>query len=712
MGRRIHIAFLWHMHQPPYEDPKSKVFLLPWTYLHATKDYYDMGALVQRHPDMRININFTPCLLLQLTQYATNAIGDHLIEVMLRDTAELTVADREFLLRTCFGVHPESMIGRFPRYRQLHDFYRAYNSPSEAARHFPSDDFLDLSVLFLLVWCGPTLSADPRVRAIAAKVRDFTTEDRDTLLDLGRDLIGRIVPLYRGLSASGIVELSTSPFYHPLTPLLIDNSCALEASPHLKLPHIRMEAQEEAERQVRTGMDYFESVFGLRPAGIWPPEGAVSEKAVQIFSESGARWIATDEAILHQAVGGEATLEERLRPHRVNGTTVFFRDRMLSDHIGFVYSRWPVQASVDHFIGTLRQYSETVNCDDAIVLIALDGENAWEYYPDGGYPFLDALYSAIEKSDFLVPTTLSGYLDRFGCSESLDYLPCGSWINGNLETWIGDPIKNRAWSMLSSAWYMVREVKEHDSALIPLRDFDPASSHLMRAEASDWFWWFGKGHTSIHEREFDFLFRQNLRMVYERIGSPTPEYLDRPVDPDRENLQVIAPSAFITPSITGRIESYYKWVGAGRCEFSHGSIYRLDPIISAVWFGYDRHRLFLRCDGFAPMKDVMDDSSLLRIHFAAPLECRIIIRPDGKHLVVEGKNGISGPISGAEAAVDEVLEVSLPVDCFHPFTATPMQVKFHVVLCRGDLEIERFPWDSSIMFVFDPDTLEVSNWML
>jgi len=714
--RKLSLAILWHMHQPPYEEPKSGCHLLPWTWLHAVKDYYDMGALVRRHPRMRVNVNFTPSLLHQLDQYARQAIPDRTIEVLGKDPARLSSADREFLLRTCLGV-AEPMAARLPRYREIGDRYRAFSDPREGAASFGPQDWVDLGVLFLLAWCGTTLSEHPDVVALARKGRGYDRTDRERLLELGRELIRGIVPLYRELSAAGQVELSTSPFFHPLTPLLISNEVAIEARPNAALPDVRFAAPEEAERQIRLGIEYFRRTFDEAPRGMWPPEGGVSDALLPLVAARGIRWLATDEEILRRSLGGECSPEERRSAWEHDGVTLFFRDRVLSDHVGFVYSRWPVEAAVAHFMESLRRHADAARDDRAIVLVALDGENAWEFYPDGGYPFLDALYGAIEQADWVEPVTLAGHVDRHGPGAPLDVLSPGTWVDGNFDTWIGDPAKNRAWSMLTNAYQVVRDLPTGECRMDAALGSDPTRCHLMRAEASDWFWWFGKGHSSIHEREFDYLFRQNLRMVYERLGMPPPQKLDRPVGAEGEsNLPIVAPTSFISPAITGRREGYYKWVGAGRCEFAHGSIHRLQPVLSAIRFGFDRTHLFIRVDGFEPLGPALDGDGWVRIQFVRPTPCAALIRRvDGVLTVEKAVNGDSlGRVQGAEAAAVELLEVSLPTSFFDPirWSAPPIAIEFFVRVGRGDLEVERFPWDSFIAMEFDPDSFALTNWFV
>ncbi len=708
MGRKISVALLWHMHQPPYLEPRSRVFLLPWTYLHGTKDYYDMGEVIRRHPDMRANVNFTPSLLEQLDQYARNEVPDQTLLLMSKEPGSLTPADRAYLLRTCLSI-PQTMLGRFPRYAELAQIYRAHQEHGvDTTEHLEPHDFLDLIVLFLLAWCGPTLSLDPEVVALIAKGRDFSTDDRDRLMAVGREFIGRIVPLWRELAESGQVELSTTPFNHPILPLLIDNGVAVEANPATMLPDVRFEAPLEAERQVDLGLSYFQKTFGFRPRGMWPAEGAVSEAAIAMLGSRGVQWAATDEEILRRSLGGSMTQAERFSPHVKHGVSLFFRDHFLSDQVGFSYSRWSQEQAVAHFMTELRHRALAAPNDDGLVLVALDGENAWEFYPDGGYPFLDALYTALVSSDFAQPVTLSEHLDRHGPGMPLDNLATGSWIDGELATWIGDPDKNRAWSFLSAAWQTARDTLAASDA-----QSEQVQTLMLRAEASDWFWWFGAGHVSIHEREFDYLFRQNLRAIYEGLGVPPPEVLDKPIGQDKGRLPLCMPSSKIRPTIDGRRGGFYKWVGAGACDFAQGSIHRQQPIVTGVRFGYDDQTLFLRCEGFDPMREFFEDDAWMRVIFARPTSQEFRLqRVNGRTVLLRvGPDGKDSPVPGAQVAVDDVVELALPIAALesdeHRFA-----IEFHLVLGTNGLESERFPWDSVIDIDFDPEGFELTCWFV
>ena len=713
MGRTIHVAFLWHMHQPPYEDPFTGFLLLPWTYLHATKDYLDMANLLARHPKMRANFNLTPSLLEQLDLYANGTARDQTLQVILQEPEDLDAPSREFLLRTCADGCPEPLTSRFPRYRQLLDFYRAARTPGQAADAFPPDEFSDLTTLFLLAWCGPALTEHPLISELIRKGRGYTAEDRRALLQACREHIARIPSLYRELSATGRIELSTSPYYHPLMPLLVSNSCAVEADPGIPLPAVRFTAPEEAERQLDLGLDAFEKRFGFRPAGVWPPEGAISDAVVQMMASRGLRWIASDEEVLRRSLGGVLTPDEQFYPARHNGLALFFRHRRISDDLGFVYSRWPAEKAVAHFIEGLAAIARETPDDQGLVLVAMDGENAWEFYPDGGYPFLDALYSAIEQSGFIVPVTLSEYLERFGTREELPQVATGSWVEGNLNTWIGDPVKNRAWELLAAAYQVVRDLPERTCAIHGGLQNGEACA-LMRAEASDWFWWFGRGHASVHKREFDYLFRQYLRAVYRRVGISAPDALDEPLNEDVRALEVHPPTATIRPRVTGFRDSYYKWVGAGCCMFAHGAIHRLNPVLAAVYFGFDRERVYLRCDGFEPLSGFLEHDGFVRLHFARPSEVTLLIRNCPGGCVVErlGPRYPEGLVQDSEVAVGDLLEVAIPIRALAEAQTPPFTVEFHVILGQGDLEFERFPWDAQIEFQFDPDGFEAQNWFV
>jgi hypothetical protein len=393
-----------------------------------------------------------------------------------------------------------------------------------------------------------------------------------------------------------------------------------------------------------------------------------------------------------------------LRPHSWSGTSIFFRDHFLSDQIGFVYSRWPRDQAVRHFLQELRQRADAWKDPRAIVVIALDGENAWEHYPCGGFPFLEDLYRAICDSGFAEPVTFSEYLERHGPGKPLEQLATGSWIDGTLNTWIGDPVKNRAWCYLAEALEVVRQV----GPLPPEKD-GRVKRTLMRAEASDWFWWFGEGHSSIHEPEFDFLFRENLRTLYRELGLPAPEALDRPVGPEQPVLPIQPPTALIRPEIDGRKGGYFKWVGSGSASFQHGSIHRLDPRISAVRFGYDAGNLYLRVEGFRGSR-LLEPGQWVRVRFRRPVQATLEVtrQEDRCRWSLQDPRGETP--EGVWAASEETMEAAIPLSFFQEDRPGPRTLEFFVEMGQGELPEERFPWEGTLVLQVDPVRLALSSW--
>ncbi len=707
--KRINLAILWHMHQPPYLEPSSGNHLLPWAFLHGMKDYFDMGAVAARHPGMKMTVNFTPSLLEQLQGYAQNTIIDRTIAVMDKAPQDMSIADREYLFRTCFGLN-DRMVEPFPRFTELRGLYRSAQSAGTSSPSFEPDEITDITVLYLLAWCGRTMSEGNLFKTLKAKGRGFTDLDRNALLDEARTLIQNTKDLYRSLSERGIVELSTTPYCHPIVPLLCNSFAAVEARPNVVLPVTRFEAPDEARRQIAAGIDGFSRYFGFTPRGMWPAEGSVSEQAVRLYKEAGVQWLATDEEILRRSLGGLMSRQDPLRPHSWNNMPIFFRDHFLSDQIGFVYSRRPTEKAVAEFLAEMKVRADASTSEKDVVVIALDGENAWEYYPDGGYPFLDALYNAIESSDFINPVTMSGYLDRFGPGEPLEVLASGSWIDGNFDTWIGDPVKNQAWDYLAAAQQAAAEAD---------LDTDTRSRvqrHLMRAEASDWFWWFGHGHSSIHEKEFDYLFRKNVRAVYEEAGIAPPDYLERPVGLGTAQAPTMQPTSFISPKITGKWDSYYKWVGAGSCEFSQGSIHRLQPLIKMVRFGFDLEWFYLAAEKFEDIPELMGEGSFMKVVFRRPREFTVFIKRETSGLLrVEGREASGLPLNlqGTSAEAVDLFELAIPTTVFRGRGVTePVDISFFISIGKNDLEEERFPWDSTVDVNWDPRTFRMNNWVV
>ncbi len=362
----LHVAFVWHMHQPYYKDPLSGYYRLPWVRLHGTKDYLDMVEILKDFPSIRQNFNLVPSLLEQLMDYSEGSAKDLYLEISRKNAKELGEDEKIFILENFFLAHWNNMIRPFPRYHELlvKRGTRVIKSDlARAMKYFTDDDFLDLQVFFNLCWIDPLFrEKDPFLRVLSEKGHGFTEEEKALLLQKQLEIVGRIIPTYKEMALGGQIELSFSPFYHPILPLLCDTDASRVAMPNVPLPRQRFLHPEDAEAQIRTGIEYFGKVFGFRPAGMWPSEGSVSEDVVRLAARNGVRWLATDEGILSNSLNkrlrdnsGNLTGPDLLyRPYTYEGVSLVFRDHVISDLLGFVYSQWDPKKAAEDLISRLR----------------------------------------------------------------------------------------------------------------------------------------------------------------------------------------------------------------------------------------------------------------------------------------------------------------------------------------------------------------------
>jgi len=435
MPAKLDVIIVWHMHQPYYKDPLKNEYALPWTYLHGIKDYFDMPAIVEDTPGARAVFNLVPSLIEQLLDYANGTAVDPFLEKGMAAPADLSTDDRIFLLENFFSANRERMIEPSRRYMEL--LYMAGEgkpgSARDRVRHFSDQDLLDLQVWFFLAWTGEAARRRYPVSAqLVAKGGNFSAVDKELLFATQRELLQAIIPLYKRLHEEGRIELSVTPYYHPILPLLCDIRLARTAMPRVTLPKTNFRHAEDARAQIRRGIEYFKEIFGFTPRGMWPSEGSVSNETLAIIAECGMSWIATDEEILAKSLdGGLGDHKERLyRPWRFTCSQgevgAFFRDHQLSDLVGFTYSQWDSNRAVADLCGRLNAIKARVGGEGRVVPIILDGENAWEYYPYNGYYFLDELYAALEQHPEIATTTFAQLLDGGREVAALSALAAGS----------------------------------------------------------------------------------------------------------------------------------------------------------------------------------------------------------------------------------------------------------------------------------------------
>jgi len=717
------------MHQPYYKDPLKNEYALPWTYLHGIKDYFDMPAIVEDTPGAKAVFNLVPSLIEQLLEYASGTAVDPFLEKGKAAPSELNQDDRIFLLENFFSANRQNMIEPSRRYLEL--LYMAGEgkpgSAAERVRHFSEQDLLDLQVCFFLSWTGEAARRRYPVFAdLVAKGENFSAADKDLLFATQQELLQAIIPLYRRLHIEGRIELSVTPYYHPIMPLLCDIRTAQTAIPRVVLPAAIFRHPEDARAQIRRGISYFSEIFGFAPAGMWPSEGSVSNETLAIITESGIRWIATDEEILQKSMdGGLGAGKERLyRPWRFSSNQgeigAFFRDHQLSDLIGFTYSQWEAKRAVADLCGRLNAIKSRVGGNGRVVSIILDGENAWEYYPDNAYHFLQGMYKGIAESASLRLTTCSEVLKETHFDGRLHTIFPGSWINGSYGIWIGHPEENTAWDLISRA----REAAVSGNPLVGavLESGEPSTDvtaeticrSLYAAEGSDWFWWYGDDHFSPHSDQFDRLFRQHLMNVYRLLGQDPPRELLEPIKKRNPAGLVREPVAFIDPEINGRTSDYFEWLAAGLYDLTRqgSAMHSSDRMLQSFYYGFNETSLFFRIDGVQELSRLLKEDDVLNLHLIHDREYRLQLQMKNDEGLLQVKeNGVWTPTrSYCSWKILRTCEVCIPLETLH---LSPKSKLFaSVSLVRDNEEAGRWPSDAPLMLYYAGEDIELDNWLI
>ncbi len=727
MAKEIRLALIWHMHQPDYRDPETGVHLLPWVRLHALRGYTDLAVISEKYPHFHQTINFSPVLLSQLTELSGNLERDHFFELSKKPADELTVSDCDYLLRHCFLINWDVHVRPHPRYHQLL-MKRGRNIEGVDLEYvraqFTRSDFRDLVVLFNLAWFGFTLRNDPVIKALIEKERGYTEEEKLTVLEKHREAIKKIVPAYWSLASKGILELTCTPDNHPILPLLIDSR--VRPDHHPQTPVFRY--PEDGKRQIKRGLEIFKSVFGFPPRGMWPSEGAVSQAVVEMIQEAGLKWMAADEALLLDPttgtiVPGKATMWRPWLVGKADGPPLycFFRNRGLSDDIGFKYSRLEPWEAVKTFVGHLEDIVKLAKpkAPPPLVTLVCDGENPWEYYPDGGEGFLTGLAEVIEDHPNIRFTTPSDYLADFPSKDRVEKLGAGSWIGGNFDIWMGCEEDRRAWAILAEARDHLDEiypVPEDSEDEIGGEERRKVLEQLWVAEGSDWFWWYGEPFHSVLDYVFDIIFRRRVKRAYELMGLEPPIDVLVPVDPELpiDNVSVEAPLDIIDPDIDGRITTFYEWSGAGHLKASllEGLVGRAKSgPITDLYFGADSSNVFIRID---IDRESLHKDDILIIRVIKPAEVGLamelvqdprallrLYRADSQHRACRIETLTS-------AAVGEVVELAIPNEILE--LSPKSTLSFACFIMRGIEQVDRCPLFGTISLVIPDERYMGSLW--
>ncbi len=652
--RPLRIAILWHQHQPYYKSETD--FILPWVRLHGIKDYYDLAELLHSFPRIKQTFNVVPAMISQIDEY-TDGLADDTVRRLARIEAEsLTDADKAAILERFFIANEENMIHPYPRYNELKT---AASAPGFDFRSFSAQDWRDLQVWYSLAWIGPLSRRRPELNRFFEKGRGFTEIEKQILFENEDEILSGIVPLMKRLAQLGQAEISVSPYYHPILPLLIDTESAREAMPGLRLRAGLFARPEDAQEQIGRASTLYAAKFGSAPTGMWPSEGSVSDAALAMIAKNGFKWVATDEEILLRSTAEGLNPLRKFFPWRYRNAeteiSMLFRDHSLSDAIGFIYSRWkPFDAACD-FTNRLRyirseivhHYGESA-LEQAVVPIILDGENCWEFYQGNGLPFLAELYKQLSSDEFHT-ITCSEATQTILPENELGHVRAGSWINANFSIWIGQAEDQAAWEMLAAARDLFEKKKNEikDKKLL-----GEAMEELLIAEGSDWCWWYGDEHSAPNKPDFDVLFRFHIRRVYELLGEAAPDEVNRPIGKKVAQEVLSAPSEPIRPSIAEYREAEWSDAGCFRARGAMSAMHQIGEFLSEVRYGFDSDKAyfhFVLSEPLGQAKSIRIDFGELSVEFSGEsVNCKYL---GSSNLSIESAGGEHPRFSVSKSAI-------------------------------------------------------------
>lgn len=727
--KKVYLAFLWHQHQPIYKNPLDNVYELPWVRLHATKDYYDMVAVLDNYPSVKSNINLVPSLLVQLDEYSKGIAKDKFLDLTLKPALELSEDDKIFILMNFFMANWDTMVFPYNRYHQLLEKRGKQTNESDVRRilnYFKIEDIRDLQVWFNLSWFDPYWRKhDDFINSLYIKGRDFTEDEKHKLMEKQLQICGMVVSKHKELQDRGQIEVSVTPFYHPILPLLCDTNNALQATPNINLPKKRFSHKEDAFNQVKNAVEYYESVFGRKPSGMWPSEGSVSNDVVKIASENNIEWLATDEAVLFNSYKNNNINRKYLfRPYNVNidgqSVNMLFRDHGLSDSIGFVYSKWNTDDAVNDFITKVKNIGEYVGnaYEYPLVSVILDGENCWEYYQNDGWDFLSKLYAALEKEETIETVRISDYLRKFPPKDTINNLTAGSWINGNFGIWIGHEEDNIAWQYLGQVRDFLVEYTKNNPGFAGSELEKKVWQVFYAAEGSDWNWWYGDDHSSSNDEIFDKLFRQHLMAVYELLGQKIPDNFYKTIKRMKQPLvaDTIKPTALITPKIDGRVTNFFEWKKAGLYSVGHsgGSMHQVSTLLKSFMYGFDLNKIYLNISLNIAGNSKEIENLCFNVNFINPVQKTVyaIFDMNGKVTSFsvyseDTKETVSIPYENI--AIDSIIEMAIPIEILK-LPEDYGNIEFTISVDKDNMEIERWPYQSSVVIPKPGEDFNMISW--
>ncbi|MFB3896172.1 MAG: hypothetical protein ACE14V_07715 [bacterium] len=732
----IYLAFLWHMHQPYYRDAISGRCFFPWVRLHGIKDYYDLPAMLESYPNLKQNFNLVPSLIEQLELYTQEQASDDFLDVTKKPVSELTPEDKQFLLLHFFFANWDTMVNPYPRYAELLDRRGRFLSKEELdniSRYYTKQDYLDLQVWFNLVWFDPMhRQRYPELAELINQGKKFSESDKALVVEKQITILNEIIPLYRRLQEQNKLEVSITPYYHPILPLLCDTDIAKISQPGIKLPEPRFVHPEDAEIQIRTAVELYQNRFGRPPAGIWPSEGSVSDAVVALAAQYGLRWLATDEGILNHSISELKNYNPQspipnpqsvlYHPYLVGEkdkqVQIVFRDRTLSDLIGFHYFKMETKTAVSDFISRLEKIAEQVanEPEDHLVSVVLDGENAWEYYPNDGNDFLHLLYEKLNDHPLIKSTTISEFIGSHQVAplRQVKKIYPGSWIDSNFAIWIGGEEDNASWQLLDATRKVYAAAKE---AEVGKANLELAAKCLYIAEGSDWNWWYGEEHSSGLDDQFDALYRQHLANIYTALGLDIPPELAIPIKRVKKELLSV-PVGLTKPKIDGKVTDYYEWINAGKYEVSRsgGTMEPAHSVVKSIYCGFDLNNIYLRIDTNLPICSTEFSGITTYIYFFRPqrklLEVTVLKQEDKCEITAwekEPNNG--GWVSQKQlisVAANKIIELGIPFTDLGAAAGDIIQLQLHIK--HGEIDLQRCPANGVIQFTVPAENYEDLMW--
>ena len=572
----MNIGFMWHMHQPDYRD-SSGIMQMPWVFLHAIKDYYDIPWMLARHDGLKATFNITPPLIEQIKLYYENPHkNDRFLNLWLKDLVLLNETDRLWMIKLCKSTPYETMVLPLPAYATLYQ-----------KNHYNDRELFDMQVLFMLSWCGVYLRSNNKVvEGLIQKGANYNYEDKKALLFELSDFIKGIFDYYKQLQKDDRIAISTTPLNHPILPLLMDMENAKRANSSTQIPKQHTSLEDDALLQVQRAKDLFIDTFGYIPEGFWPAEGAVDEKSVKLLKDCGIKWIATDEAILFKSLG-HSNRNTLYTPYNYNDMCMGFRDHGLSDLIGFTYRYWEADKAAKHFVSSISSINKENH--DGTVFVILDGENAWEFFPNNGFDFFDALYTELQHTSWCNTVHMDDVAKL--PTKPLSRLAPGSWIHGEFNTWVGHSEKTRGWELI----YLTKRDYDHHKDNLSNDVREEITTHFLAAECSDWFWWYGDDHYTEFGGEFDMLFRSHLISIYDLMNVAPPSDLFETIIGDRSSQNFwLKPQSHISPITNGTHDSFFEWIGCGVVDESKlfSTMDRVRGPVEKILYGQDETSVY------------------------------------------------------------------------------------------------------------------------